>query len=162
MSNLKYKHTAYTSAQWASLNPVIVENEIVIESDTKRTKIGNGISTYNELEYADANSIGNSLGSIKPTDAAPTPARNGNYTFSIGGDKPAWLTAEAGVTTVKAGDGVSVVYTAPSSYTYTHVDVSSNEINDRIPIIIYLSENEYQVLLDNDLVLPNVQYNIYE
>ena len=154
MSNLKYKHTAYTSAQWASLNPVIVENEIVIESDTKRTKIGNGISTYNELEYADANSIGNSLGSIKPTDAAPTPARNGNYTFSIGGNKPAWLTAEAGVTTVKAGDGVAVVYTAPSSYTYTHVDVSSD--------IIYLSENEYQVLLDNDLVLPNVQYNIYE
>ena len=126
MSNLKYKHTAYTSAQWASLNPVIVENEIVIESDTKRTKIGNGISTYNELEYADANSVGNSLGSIKPTDAAPTPARNGNYTFSIGGNKPAWLTAEAGITTVKAGDGVAVVYTAPSGYSYTHVDMNLN------------------------------------
>lgn len=70
-------------------------------------------------------SAGGSLGSIKPTDAAPTPARNGNYTFSIGGDKPAWLTAEAGVTTVKAGDGVAVVYAEPSSYTYTHVDVSS-------------------------------------
>jgi len=69
---------------------------------------------------------GGSLGSIKPTDAAPTPARNGNYTFSIGGAKPAWLTAEAGVTEVKAGDGVSVVYAAPSSYTYTHVDVSSD------------------------------------
>ena len=129
MSNLKYKHTAYTSAQWASLNPVIVENEIVIESDTKRTKIGNGISTYNELEYADANSIGNSLGSIKPTDAAPTPARNGNYTFSIGGAKPAWLTAEAGVTTVKAGDGVAVVFTDPSSYSYTHVNMSSDLLN---------------------------------
>ena len=102
-------------------------------------------------------STGGSLGSIKPTDAAPTPARNGNYTFSIGGDKPAWLTAEAGVTTVKAGDGVAVVYTEPSEYVYTHIDV-----NDRIPIIIYLSENEYQVLLDNDLVLPNAQYNIYE
>ena len=70
-------------------------------------------------------STGGSLGSIKPTDAAPTPARNGNYTFSIGGNKPAWLTAEAGVTEVKAGDGVAVVYAAPSSYTYTHVNVSS-------------------------------------
>lgn len=67
-----------------------------------------------------------SLGSIKPTDAAPTPARNGNYTFSIGGNKPAWLTAEAGITTVKAGDGVAVVYTEPSGYSYTHVDVSSD------------------------------------
>ena len=66
-----------------------------------------------------------SLGSIKPTDAAPTPARNGNYTFSIGGNKPAWLTAEAGVTEVKAGDGVAVVFTEPSSYSYTHVDTGS-------------------------------------
>ena len=64
-----------------------------------------------------------SLGSIKPTDAAPTPARNGNYTFSIGGAKPAWLTAEAGITTVKAGDGVAVVYTAPSTYSYTHIKI---------------------------------------
>ena len=69
-------------------------------------------------------STGGSLGSIKPTDAAPTPARNGNYTFSIGGAKPAWLTAEAGITTVKAGDGVAVVYAAPSSYTYTHINVA--------------------------------------
>ena len=143
MANLKYKHTAYTSAQWASLNPVIVENEIVIESDTKRTKIGNGISTYNQLGYADANSVGNSLGSIKPTDAAPTPARNGNYTFSIGGNKPAWMTAEAGVTTVKAGDGVAVVYTAPSSYTYTHVNVSSEITNS----LDRLSESiNYQII----------------
>ena len=149
MSNLKYKHTAYTSAQWASLNPVIVENEIVIESDTKRTKIGNGISTYNELEYADANSVGNSLGSIKPTDAAPTPARNGNYTFSIGGNKPAWLTAEAGVTTVKAGDGVAVVYAAPSTYSYTHIDIEGvseaavNEINGAIKSLIPDSNEQY-------------------
>ena len=40
--------------------------------------------------------------------------------------------------------------------------ILANEASDRIPIIIYLSENEYQVLLDNDLVLPNAQYNIYE
>lgn len=69
---------------------------------------------------------GGSLGSIKPTDAAPTPARNGNYTFSIGGNKPAWLTAEAGITEVKAGDDVAVVFTAPSNYSYTHVDTGSS------------------------------------
>ena len=78
-------------------------------------------------------STGGSLGSIKPTDAAPTPARNGNYTFSIGGNKPAWLTAEAGITTVKAGDGVAVVYTAPSGYSYTHVDANSY-FKDRVEI----------------------------
>ena len=143
-----------------------------ITSDEVDAKIGAEVDILSDRidtveGIANAASSG-SLGSIKPTDAAPTPARNGNYTFSIGGNKPAWLTAEAGVTTVKAGDGVAVVYTAPDVYSYTHVDVSSfaailaNEINDRIPIIIYLSENEYQVLLDNDLVIPNAQYNIYE
>ena len=158
MSNLKYKHTAYTSAQWASLNPVIVENEIVIESDTKRTKIGNGISTYNELEYADANSVGNSLGPIKPTDAAPTPARNGNYTFSIGGDKPAWLTAEVGVTTVKAGDGVSVVYAEPSSYTYTHVDVSSDFVTVE-SIIPDINNSSFDFCDPNGNVIVKVDSN---
>lgn len=76
-------------------------------------------------EVTDAVLSAGQLGPIKPTDAAPTPARNGNYVFSIGGNKPAWLTSEAGVTTVKAGDGVAVVYTAPNGYAYTHVDMSS-------------------------------------
>lgn len=66
------------------------------------------------------------LGTINPTDAAPTPAKSGKYEFSIGGNKPAWLTAEAGITTVKAGDGVAVVYDGVSSYIYTHIDISSH------------------------------------
>ena len=48
---LKYKHSSKTKAQWEALNPVIVENEIVIEKDTKRLKVGDGVSTYNSLIY---------------------------------------------------------------------------------------------------------------
>ncbi len=50
----KYKHTAYTPAQWASLNPVIVENEIVIEKigDGKDLlKRGDGVRNYLNLPY---------------------------------------------------------------------------------------------------------------
>jgi len=50
----KYKHTAYTPAQWASLNPVIVENEIVIEKigDGKDLlKRGDGVRNYLDLPY---------------------------------------------------------------------------------------------------------------
>lgn len=50
---LKYKHSAKTLAEWTALNPVILENEIVIESDTKRLKIGNGTDVYLDLEYSD-------------------------------------------------------------------------------------------------------------
>ena len=45
---LKYKHSSKTKAQWEALNPVIVENEIVIESDTNALKIGNGIDSYSD------------------------------------------------------------------------------------------------------------------
>ncbi len=36
------------------------------------------------------------------------------------------------------------------------------DINNLSESFVYLNENEYQVLIDNDLVLPGVQYNIYE
>ncbi|MGB4439297.1 MAG: hypothetical protein WBJ13_08775, partial [Sedimentibacter sp.] len=100
-----------------------------------RKKVGNQFSHDNANEIMDVvNSnadildavAAGTLGTIKPTDPAPTPARNGNYTFSIGGTKPAWLIAEAGITTVKAGDGVAVVYNSVGgTYTYTHVNIST-------------------------------------
>lgn len=99
----------------------------IYEAGVSETELDTAFKTRVDTIEAKADaSTGGSLGSIKPTDAAPTPARNGNYTFSIGGNKPAWLTAEAGVTEVKAGDGVAVVYTEPSGYSYTHVDTGSS------------------------------------
>lgn len=49
--SLKYRHSSKTKAQWEALNPVIVENEIVIENDTNALKIGNGIDSYSDLKY---------------------------------------------------------------------------------------------------------------
>jgi len=115
--------------RWISTN--IANNSVNIESaQSTANQLASDLNTEVENRISSDKNIQNQidvigsgqLGSIKPTDAAPTPARNGQYVFSIGGNKPAWLTAEAGVTTVKAGDGVAVVYTAPSSYSYTHVD----------------------------------------
>ena len=39
------------SANWISSNPILAEGEIGIETDTNRLKIGNGISTWNILNY---------------------------------------------------------------------------------------------------------------
>ena len=41
-----------TSADWSSVNPVIAQGEFVIELDTGRFKIGNGLARWNELPYA--------------------------------------------------------------------------------------------------------------
>ena len=41
-----------TSSEWASANPVLSAGEIVLETDTKQVKLGNGVSNYNSLPYA--------------------------------------------------------------------------------------------------------------
>lgn len=49
--SLKYQHSSKTKAAWEALNPVIVADEIVIEKDTNRLKVGDGVKAYSELEY---------------------------------------------------------------------------------------------------------------
>lgn len=40
-----------TLEQWLSLDPVLIEREIVIETDTNKLKIGDGVKKYSELGY---------------------------------------------------------------------------------------------------------------
>jgi len=39
------------AANWASVNPVLAEREMVVETDTYKIKIGDGTTAYNSLEY---------------------------------------------------------------------------------------------------------------
>ena len=48
------QHRGGTSADLTSVNPLLKQREIVIETDTNRIKIGDGVHRWNELEYADA------------------------------------------------------------------------------------------------------------
>lgn len=41
-----------TKANWNAVNPILSEREMVIESDTNRQKVGNGIDRYNDLPYS--------------------------------------------------------------------------------------------------------------
>lgn len=40
-----------TAAEWISANPILLNGEQGLETDTKRTKIGNGTSAWNSLPY---------------------------------------------------------------------------------------------------------------
>ena len=40
-----------TAAKWTSVNPVLADAEIGVESDTNKFKIGDGTSTWTELDY---------------------------------------------------------------------------------------------------------------
>jgi hypothetical protein len=40
-----------TAANWASVNPVLLNNELGLETDTKKLKVGNGSTAWNSLAY---------------------------------------------------------------------------------------------------------------
>lgn len=42
-----------TAAEWSSNNPVLLSGELAFETDTYRTKIGDGSTPYNSLPYYD-------------------------------------------------------------------------------------------------------------
>ena len=40
-----------TAANWTSTNPTLAEGELGLETDTRKLKIGDGITAWNDLEY---------------------------------------------------------------------------------------------------------------
>ena len=40
-----------TQSEWSAENPVLKVGEIVVESDTRQVKIGDGVTNYNSLNY---------------------------------------------------------------------------------------------------------------
>lgn len=49
-----------TASQWTAVNPVLANGEAGYETDTRKIKIGNGASTWNQLQY-----IASSAGAIE-------------------------------------------------------------------------------------------------
>jgi hypothetical protein len=43
-----------TAANWTSVNPILAQGEIGVETDTQKFKIGTGSTYWNALVYANA------------------------------------------------------------------------------------------------------------
>lgn len=39
------------ASEWASVNPILAQGELGLESDTKKVKVGNGIDSWSSLQY---------------------------------------------------------------------------------------------------------------
>ena len=48
----RVQHPAYTAAELKAKNPVLLEGEIVYESDTTLHKVGDGVTPWSALAYA--------------------------------------------------------------------------------------------------------------
>ena len=41
-----------TQSEWTSENPILKQSEVVIETDTRQVKLGDGATNYSSLPYA--------------------------------------------------------------------------------------------------------------
>lgn len=49
------------ASEWISVNPVLMEGELAVEKDTRKFKIGDGISNWNNLPYATMGATGKAI-----------------------------------------------------------------------------------------------------
>lgn len=49
--NARQKQRVATASAWQQANPVLLNGELAIESDTNKMKVGNGNARYNSLPY---------------------------------------------------------------------------------------------------------------
>ena len=45
-------HRKDSSTKWSSVNPILLDGEMGIEKDTRKFKIGDGVTSWNDLPYA--------------------------------------------------------------------------------------------------------------
>lgn len=79
-----------TAAQWAAANPVLAEGELGLETDTRKTKIGNGVAAWAALAYAvgAVSSVNGDVGDVVLTAAdVGAPAGSGTSTGTNTGDQ---------------------------------------------------------------------------
>lgn len=61
-----------TAANWTSVNPILAEGELGLETDTQKFKMGNAVNHWNDLLYATQGEVG-PAGATGPTgDTGPT------------------------------------------------------------------------------------------
>ena len=102
-----------TRANWLSVNPILAKNEPAIETDTKRFKIGDGVSTYSQLSYGRNTSEYASLYNV--TSLFPLPS--GYYSH------------ESAVLAIPVGErikGLIITYETASGVWYTERFIGTN------------------------------------
>lgn len=51
-TRIRFKIAGYPAADWTTANPILLERELGIETDTYKVKLGDGATAWNSLDYA--------------------------------------------------------------------------------------------------------------
>jgi trimeric autotransporter adhesin len=110
-----------TAANWASVNPVLAQGEMGLETDTERMKLGDGTTVYNSLNYfvTSQTNVGITGGTINGTViGGSTPAAGSFTTGAFSGE----IAANGGIAlgdndkaTFGASDDLQIYHTGSAS-----------------------------------------------
>lgn len=124
-----------TSANWGSVNPILLNGEPGFETDTNKLKIGNGTSAWNVLPY------------VVPTITIPPATPSGVVTPFAGATAPTgWLMCNgAAISRTTYADLFAVIST-----TYGVGDGSSTfnlpNLNGRVPVGFDVTQAEFDFM----------------
>ena len=74
--NARYRHPCRTAAQWSSYNPVLLAGEVGYESDTGKSKVGDGVKKWSELGYTGTDKVDKVSGKGLSTNDYSTAEKN--------------------------------------------------------------------------------------
>ena len=166
-----------TSANWSSANPVLLAGEIGYETDTKKYKVGDGSTPWNELTSTESYDTGDMIYSVDDTREGYLRCDGSSYLLSaypalgalIGSiDSHTYTTTVSGIPTLPSighgcsfsPDGTYLVCCSDGISVYT-VDVrrngdthsAGNVVDDKVSIITYKSMTkvgDHTILLTED------------
>lgn len=124
-----------TSENWVLSNPVLDEGEMGYETDTRKQKVGDGSTAWNSLDYVRVD-LENSTG------------QNAN--------KPISQKAATDAIAIVAQSASNAADAAQAAYNRADVAVQNTTIN------VFLTQEEYDELVENEQINPDFLYNIYE
>jgi hypothetical protein len=99
-----------TAAEWTAANPVIASGELVVESDTNKLKLGNGVTTWTSLAYFKPGQTIDDLTDVTVTSATTGDVIKYNGTAWVNGVATTNLDSLTDVVITSAATGQTLTY----------------------------------------------------
>ena len=98
-----------TSTNWNNTNPVLIKGEIVLETDTLKLKVGDGINSYDSLPYVQASEETNTI-TLSATNWV-----NNTYTYSINASNLLAISYAINITPAQLSEAIASQLTIKST-----------------------------------------------
>lgn len=117
-----------TAAEWSSVNPILAEAEMGIETDTDLFKIGNGSQSWNDLDYGGIRGFTGSIGFVGSTGVGNIAVQNVLYVSKSGDDSNDGQNLTSSKLTIKSAVSIATIGTT--------IFVKSGDYTEDNPIVL--------------------------